>query len=90
MLWFGHKRGAQGPALRGEHAGGLRFGAGGPQVGEKGAFGWVWAYACCAKTRERPPSVAHPWIEGVETYQFMLKGGALEHLGWAERAAKRS
>ena len=39
MLWFGHKKGAPAPARRGEHAGGLRFGAGGPQVGEKGAFG---------------------------------------------------
>ena len=39
----------RGPARRGEHAGGLKFGAGGPQVGEKCAFGQDWAYARCAR-----------------------------------------
>ena len=75
MLWFGHKKGAPAPARRGEHACGLRFGAGGLQVGEKRAFGWNWACARGAKARERPPSVAHRWIEGVETYAFMHRGG---------------
>ena len=90
MLWFGHKKGAPAPARRGEHACGLRFGAGGLQVGEKHSFGWNWACARGAKTRERPPSVAHRWIEGTETYAFMHRGGALGPLGWAKRAAKRS
>ena len=48
MLRFGHKRDAPGPAQRRGHAGGLRFGSGGQQVREKGAFGRGWAFARAA------------------------------------------